>query len=195
LIIDLMTGACVLVVNSPKYGAFRVLIDKDDWEIVSALHWRAQKRKDRRNIYFQANVPRKLWRNGMPNSGKVSLHRFVKNAPSETEVDHIHHDYMDCRKDSLAVGSTKVNAENASKHRDGCSSPFKGVFLCKTTNTWKAQIHHSTFPNGRRVKKTLRLGTLPPTAAGEEAAARAYDAAALELFTRPYLNFPTEQAS
>ncbi len=161
-----MTDPAILVIVSPKYGEFRVLIDAEDWDRVSAHNWSVSKKKNR--IYFYARINGKL----------VSLHRFITNAAPGTDVDHIHHVYTDLRKSQLSVGTRKVNSENQRKTRG--SSRFKGVEWYKRDSKWRAQIMNN--------KKRIHIGYFPPTSEGEREAGCAYNKAALKLFTRPLLN-------
>jgi len=180
--IDIETGAVVLRVVSPKYGTFDVLIDAEDAEKVSRHTWCVRKDKHNR-FYFQTNVT-----HPDGSKGTVKLHRLVTDAPLDKTVDHIHHMYTDCRKSQLSVDTDKPNAENSRKRQryggHTTSSRFKGVGWFKRDGKYKAEIGHNY--------KSIHLGLFPGTPQGEIEAARAYDHKALELFTRPLLNFPIE---
>jgi hypothetical protein len=113
-----------------------------------------------------------------PGSQKmISLHRFIMNPGPGLDVDHINHDGLDNRRSNLRVATRPLNLGN-SRPRAG-SSVFKGVSWRKQERTWRAGIG----VNGRNI----HLGFFST----EEAAARAYDAAAREVFGEfAYLNFP-----
>jgi hypothetical protein len=174
MIIDAQTGAAVLVINSKKYGQFKVLIDIEDWERVSALLWHPNIRNNGKHVYFLTRVV-------LPN-GKIknkSLHRFIMNFPKGKEVDHIHNDYTDLRKSQLQIITKKGNIQKARK-KNG-SSHFKGVCWSKSHSKWRARI----CINRKRVHLLWHDA--------EEAAARAYDDKARELNNRGHhyaLNFP-----
>lgn len=98
----------------------------------------------------------------------VRLHRVVlgvDDAPGV--VDHINGDGLDNRRANLRLATFSQNMANS---RARPSRRFKGVYWSNSHNGWRAQI----MADGRRYS----YGTFDT----EEAAARAYDAAAKELF-------------
>lgn len=96
------------------------------------------------------------------------LHRLVLGLDKTGQVDHINGDRLDCRRENLRIASHKANCYN--KRRRTKASPYKGVYPSPSGKTWWASICHDY--------KQRRLGTFDTA----EAAARAYDAAARELF-------------
>jgi AP2 domain len=92
----------------------------------------------------------------------IALHRLI--AGGEADVDHKDHNGTNNRRGNLRPCSRSQNLGN-SRHRVGASG-FRGVTPEKRTGRWQAQIAR------------LKLGTFPTA----EAAARAYDAAAIERF-------------
>lgn len=176
--LDELTGAAVLHVRSRKWGAFRVLIDPEDWPRVSAHTWHVSKRKH--GFYFNADLMV-----GAKHTG-IALHRFVMDAPNGMQVDHVHHDYCDNRKSQLRFATQLQNNANTRK-LPGTSSPFKGVSRYKGVR-WQASIRW----NG----KPTYLGYCPGTPAGEIACAKLYDHAAREHYGEfALLNFPTVEAA
>jgi hypothetical protein len=102
------------------------------------------------------------------------MHRVIMDANAGMEVDHEKHrplpeKVVDNRKANLRVCTTQQNQANRRPNR-GCTSAFKGVSLLKREGKWRAQI---TVDGRNRY-----LGRFTD----EFAAARAYDAAALEHF-------------
>lgn len=110
-----------------------------------------------------------LWcthKRGYIQSGGRKLHRLVVNAPDGVLVDHKNHDKADCRKSNLRLATDAQSVRNRRKlRRSGKpASPYIGVY--RNGAGWIARI----CIDGRRVS----VGTYPT----DEAAARAYDAAA-----------------
>lgn len=176
--IDIETGAAILTVVSPKHGIFRVLVDQEDRERVGRHKWSVTRRE---NItYFKTAT-----RNPDGSMAKLRLHRFIMNAPEGLDVDHINHNYLDCRKSELRICTRKQNTRNMRKD-PGTSSRYKGVCLNARYRKWVSRV---------RVDGRLKhLGCFPPNEQGEIDAAMAYDVAAVQNFGAfALLNFPIRQ--
>ena len=100
---------------------------------------------------------------------KVALHRLLLGLAvgDPRQVDHINGDTLDCRRANLRLATPAQNRAN-SDAQFGDSSPYKGVFR-RPCGRYQAQI---AAEGNRRC-----LGTYDDA----ERAARAYDAAAVEL--------------
>ncbi len=151
------------------------LVDDEDYERVTAIKWAAS--QTGKKWYGRGHIP------GSGKNGKCfSLHRFVSGASSGEEVDHINGDGLDNRRSNLRICTSQQNKRNMAK-QSGKSSKFKGVSYNKSHRRFEAYITVSY--------KRVRLGMH----ACEEAAARAYDAAALAAFGEfAKTNFPAEHA-
>lgn len=99
---------------------------------------------------------------------RTRLHRHVAGHPAGMDVDHINRDKLDCRRQNLRLATRQQNSCNAGR-RTHNTSGYRGVYLCKFTRRWRAEIR----ANGAAHK----LGRFSDPA---EAAA-AYDAAAIRL--------------
>lgn len=140
------------------------LVDDEDYDRVSRYNWSLTKSKTNKTVYACRYIYI-----GNSKSKPQSLHRFVMNAQDDRLIDHRNGNGLDCRKDNLRFATQAQNLRNAGK-RPHNKSGYKGVHWSERHQKWVAQIRDS---NG---KKTF-LGHFDQV----EAAARAYDAAAIRF--------------
>jgi len=149
------------------YGTFS-LIDETDYELVSNVLWRLHKRGYAYRLVKGQNI---------------YLHRFIMEShlgKIRETIDHINGDKLDNRKCNLRVATQSQNNANQ-KMQENTTSEYKGVCFNRNlkANCWRAYIRHNY--------KMINIGSF----SSEEAAARAYDQKAKELFgTFAKLNFP-----
>ena len=140
------------------------LVDDNDFEMLSLHKWCASPTRDvycaARSVAISKNK-----------RGLIYMHREILNPPFGMAVDHINHDKLDNRRKNLRVCTVAQNNQNRRKFKKG-SSQYKGVFWNKWNGKWQAQIGF----NGDQ----FYLGYFKE----EEAAAKAYDLKARELFGR-----------
>lgn len=128
-------------------------------------------------------------RRGRDGRRRLLSHVILKLRPG-SEVNHANGDTLDCRRGNLRPTSRATSQQAAKKRSTGRmpSSRFKGVSLdgraAPLRDRWRAQI--------RAGGRLIHLGRHPT----EEAAAAAYDEAALKHFG-PFarLNFPPETSA
>jgi hypothetical protein len=153
----------------------RVYLDTSDLPLVKDFWWGA---RPCHSLTCYAVRTRKT---GEP--GTTFMHRLILNAPEGALVDHRDGNGLNNRRSNIRLATSSNNSVN--RHRGiSSASGYRGVALHIQTGKWQAQVAQK----GR----TFYLG-LHETA---EAAARAYDKAAVELhgeFARP--NFPQGGAS
>ncbi|MBW3569683.1 MAG: HNH endonuclease [Gemmatimonadetes bacterium] len=153
-------------------GGFAI-VDADDFERVNRHHW--YRLASGRGHFYAVRMARK------PGGGKtmIRMHREVLRAAPGSLVDHRNHDGLDNRKENLRVCSHVENGQNRKPDKVGSASAYKGVQVSR--GRWRARI----VVDGRQVS----LGSFET----QEAAARAYDAAALQYFGEyAYTNFAEE---
>lgn len=161
------SAAVTVRLSTPGYVA---LIDLEDLGRVRQYSWHADITPW--GPYARAYTPAR----------KVSLHRFIMGTPKGVQIDHRNGDGLDCRKENLRPATQTQNNGNRKKGKRGTSS-YKGVRL-RSYGRWQAKIKC----NG--VQRSLGHFS------DEESAARAYDAAAVEVFGEfARLNFPAEKAA
>jgi hypothetical protein len=113
-------------------------------------------------------------------SKRIYMHRLLMNTPDGLVCDHINHDGEDNRKANLR--NCTVSQNNANRRSSpNASSQYLGVSWDKRRNKWVAHI--------KKDGDEKYLGSFDV----EEAAARAYDAAAWALHAvYANLNFPAD---
>lgn len=67
------------------------------------------------------------------------LHRFIMNCPAGLEVDHIHHNILDNRRDQLRVVTSSQQKMNTKIRRNNTSG-YRGVYYDKERDTWNVHI-------------------------------------------------------
>jgi len=156
---------------------YTAIVDDEDYERVSALGaWIASPRKH--TVYAFHSLNSKA-------TGRktVMLHRFILGVTDgSVKVDHRDGNGLNCVRSNLRACKDSQNGQNRRKHSPA-GSRYKGVYWCVKRLCWRAII---TIPNHRPQRK---LGVFT----SEEDAARAYDAAARELYGNfAHTNFPLE---
>jgi hypothetical protein len=153
------------------------LVDDEDWDMLMQYRWHIKEDfgPDGRRVcgpYARTSIYQ-----GNRRSIEVSMHQFLTGF---AETDHHDGGGLNNRRSNLRSATSGQNSANSRKRSGAPSSRFKGVSRYRKTGRWQAYTHVN-----RRFKF---LGYFD----NEEDAARAYDAAALEIwgeFAR--LNFPT----
>ncbi len=136
------------------------LVDDEDYEYLMQWKWRAQKCRD--GNYYAVRTAY------APEKHSILMHRLLLSAPDGLDVDHQSGDGTDNRRGNLRLVTTLQNISNQRKRRKNTSG-FKGVDR-RPGDRWRAKLTINY--------RQLTLGTFPTA----EAAARAYDAAAIKHF-------------
>jgi hypothetical protein len=98
----------------------------------------------------------------------IAMHRMLLELSPFACCDHRNHDGLDNRRENLRAVTRAQNQWN--KRNQAASSPYKGVWFEKHAGKWRARI----MKHGKNRELGLFLTA--------EDAARAYNAAAVELF-------------
>lgn len=160
----------------PLTKGYVAIVDDEDWEELSKYSWRAHV------------APRAVYgRTSIFVEGKrldPLLHRMLMGVTDPLlEVDHINHNGLDNRRENLRIFPNGSRANHANgRSRLGSTSKYLGVSWFKSLGAWRAQINFGGWPFGQ----VSFLGYF----SSEEAAARAYDVAACDIFgSSANLNF------
>lgn len=148
------------------------LVDDDNYDELMQFRWYAYHCLINGAWYAQRSIGSRL------HSQLEHMHRRIMKAPLDFEVDHRNLDTLDNRKENLRLATRQQNAANRRRQINNTSG-FKGVSLFRRDNNFKAQIK----VDGHK----MHIGYFDTP----EAAAHAYDAAALRYFGEfAWLNFP-----
>ena len=79
---------------------------------------------------------------------RTYLHRFVMDAPKNVEVDHIYHDLLDCRKQSLRLANSSQQKMNTHLRKDNISG-HRGVSFEPSRNKWVVRVQS----HGKLIRK------------------------------------------
>lgn len=162
-------GTMLVPSNSGRFA----IIDEDDAHIVDPYRWCCDSLG-----YFR----RKRRAGEGKGFSSVLMHREILNAPAGVDVDHINGDPSDNRRANLRVATRSQNRVNTGLQSNNTSG-YKGVSWRVKHQKWQAAISRIE-PRGMRF-----LGHFDSAIE----AARAYDAAAIELYGEfARLNFPDE---
>jgi hypothetical protein len=157
---------------SGKHAQGRVaIIDEADVLLVSGYHWMCK--PGHQTFYAVARVKRV----------QVKMHRVIMGLKDpHRHIDHHNRNGLCNRRENLREATPMQNTQNAAKYR-GTKSIYKGTSQ-RASGRWSAYVSFN--------KIRMWLGTFPT----EEAAARAYDAKARELFGEfARCNFPEDHGA
>ncbi len=163
-------GAARVPLNHGRYA----LVDAEDLARVAAYRWYAAEEDGR----WHAQRGERVTEGGRTRVRIVRMHRFILDVPPDVHVAPVNGDGLDNRRSNLRVSTPREDQARRRLNRNNTSG-YRGVSWHGPLGKWRAGI----------VKRPLRLHI--GYYATAEAAARAYDAKARELFGEAaYQNFP-----
>lgn len=142
--------------NIPLPNGRFAIVDDEDYERLMLHKW-----------FCSGGYAARKIRKGLKIT-EEKMHRVIVDALDGVEVDHVNGDKLDNRRGNLRVCTHEQNMANRRKHRNNTSG-YTGVVWLKDQRCWRAEIK----VGGRK----RYLGRFD----NAEDAAKAYDAAALQL--------------
>lgn len=119
-----------LIINSPKYGKHEVLVDDEDYSMVSYFTWILAPR-DRR-LYAYTAIGGRL------SPRRFYLHQLIMKFP-KTKIDHRNRNGLHNYKSNLRLATNSQNSMNSDRSRTN-SSGHRGVYWRENRQKWHAQI-------------------------------------------------------
>lgn len=127
----MITDYCTITLTRGQVA----IIDCADYERLSRWNWVAQFSDATGSYYARRTGPMV---NGRP--GKcIHMHREVIGPEAGPHVDHINHNTLDNRRANLRSALPGQNFRNVGIRATNVSG-FRGVWINKTNNTWRAAI-------------------------------------------------------
>lgn len=132
-----------MIINSPKYGIFNILFDKDNLEKVQKYSWCISKcynKKTNTEPKYYASTSIRYEEDGKKKQVGLLLHRYLTDAPKGMVVDHINRNECDNRVSNLRVCTQSQNLMNYVEKPSNNTSGHIGVCWDKRTNKWIAHL-------------------------------------------------------
>lgn len=171
----------------PLVDGLYATVDDADFEFLSRLPWKVTLNKSGRAYAVLM----------------ISMHRLIMGLPEGRQVDHKNGDSLDNRRENLRVCTRSQNMANIKGPRKGSYKGVRKVPLnrgqgeplyeaCITRQKLDVNGKPIRFPSGSIKRENIILGRFETA----EDAARAYDAAAREMWGEfAWLNFPGYKAA
>ena len=148
------------------------LVDDGDFDEIRKYKWRAIKRR-----YGGYAAISQIYNPHTQKLQTIYMHRQIMSCPQGMDIDHIDHNTLNNQRNNLRICTRSQNMANGLSRKNS-SSQYKGVYYCKQTKRWAANLTHEG--------KVVWLGRHKT----EIEAAKVYDKAAKTHFGEfAYLNF------
>lgn len=126
-----------IIINSPKYGRKKVIIDTADLQRVKDFPntWVVKRDPTINDFYCGGKI--------QDINGKrvqIYLHRWLTRCPKYLQVDHFDNNPLNNRRSNLRVVTNAENQQNPKGAQRNSSSGILGVHWNSQTRKWKAHI-------------------------------------------------------
>lgn len=120
-----------ILLTKNKYA----LVDDCDFLRVNQFNWCAM---DAKGMFYAARQSSRKSRGGRKT---ILMHRFIlgRNATGK-EVGHLDGNGLNNRRKNLLPGTHTLNAQGVTRKARGTSSRFRGVSICRRTESWQVHI-------------------------------------------------------
>ena len=126
-----------IIINSPKYGVFNVIVDDEDYEYLIKKKWHIHKDKKRKDYY--------AWANGWENKKQfvIKMHRLILGVTDpKIQVDHKDRNTLNNTRENLRLATHAQNHINKPK-AENKTSKYVGVCWDKSKGKWMATIAYN----------------------------------------------------
>lgn len=132
-----------MIIDSPKFGYFKILFDKDDYEIVKEHTWFISKCWNKNSNLTPIFYPTTSIKIAKGKRKNVMMHRMLTNPPKGKVVDHRDSNSCNNRKENLRVCTQSQNRQNYKGKNPNNTSGHIGVTWNKREEKWMAHVRVS----------------------------------------------------
>jgi hypothetical protein len=122
-----------IIINSPKYGSYVVLVDDEDFDELNQFNWNLEKSKNTFYAKRKTTINKK--------NCSIKMHRQIMKLTKGDGlfVDHKDHNGLNNQKNNLRIATIYQNNQNSTSRKNS-TSKYLGVAFFKATKKWHSQI-------------------------------------------------------
>lgn len=125
----------VISVTSKKLGRHDILVDDQDFDLVSKYNWHINKVRDSDLMYAKTNV----YNYTTKKSKGISMHRLILGFPDKV-VDHKNNNGLDNRRSNIRTCEQNQNAANQKLIQTNNTTGFRGIVFEPKKKLYRVQI-------------------------------------------------------
>lgn len=127
-----------IVIHSKTYGRKEVLVDDEDYELVSQYKWNLDKIPNSNKFYAIHSFNKGKDENGTYRFSSFKMHRLIMRFP-KTKIDHKDNDGLNNLRSNLRLATNNQNGYNQTINANS-KSGFKGVSYKNTEGRYAVRI-------------------------------------------------------